>query len=142
MIVTITIVSAWTARFTMPSWNSWLSASMSLVMRVITRPAFSPVKKSMDSRCRCAKTQLGGRRAATRRPCLSMRRKPLAIMLMMTLIAYSTAVTTSTCVDLARMPLSIARWVSNGPACIVRVSTSTSAAPAIAGLRVRGTGAT
>ncbi len=47
MTVTITIVSAWTARFTMPSWNSWLSASMSLVMRVITRPAFSSVKKSM-----------------------------------------------------------------------------------------------
>ena len=41
----------------MPSWKSWLSASMSLVMRVMTRPAFSPVKKSIDSRWRWQKTR-------------------------------------------------------------------------------------
>ena len=29
---------------------------MSLVMRVMTTPAFSAVKKSSDSRCRCEKT--------------------------------------------------------------------------------------
>jgi hypothetical protein len=41
--VTTTRVSACTARLTMPSWNSWVSDSMSLVIRLISRPAFSSV---------------------------------------------------------------------------------------------------
>ena len=43
MTVTTVIVRTCTARFTRPSWNSCCSASMSLVMRVRTRPAFSSV---------------------------------------------------------------------------------------------------
>ncbi len=41
-VITIN-VKACTAKLTSPSWKSWLSASMSLVMRVIKTPAFSSV---------------------------------------------------------------------------------------------------
>ena len=41
--LTTTTVRPWTARFTRPSCSSCESASTSLVMRVITRPARSSV---------------------------------------------------------------------------------------------------
>ncbi len=52
-----TSVSPCTARLTSPSWNSVVSASMSLVMRVMSRPAFSSVKKSSDRRWKWEKTR-------------------------------------------------------------------------------------
>ncbi len=52
-----TNVVSWTARLMMPSCSSSDSASMSLVMRVMIRPAFSSVKKSSDSRWMCENTR-------------------------------------------------------------------------------------
>ena len=54
-MVTKTMVRACTTICTMPSWNSCVSESTSLVMRVIKRPAFSRVKNSSDSRWRWEK---------------------------------------------------------------------------------------
>ena len=48
--VTNTIVRPWTNSWTNPSWRSCVRLSRSLVMRVISRPAFSREKKSTDSR--------------------------------------------------------------------------------------------
>ena len=53
-----TSVSPCTARLTSPSWNSVVSASMSLVMRVMSRPAFSSVKKSSDRRWKWENTRM------------------------------------------------------------------------------------
>ncbi len=52
-----TSVRPCTARLTRPSWNSAVRLSMSDVMRVMSRPAFSPVKKSSDSRWKWLKTR-------------------------------------------------------------------------------------
>ncbi len=42
---------------TTPSVTSWLSASMSLVMRLISTPGLRRVKKPIDIVCRCEKTR-------------------------------------------------------------------------------------
>ncbi len=49
----------------MPSWKSWVIDSTSLVMRDISRPAFSVVKNSVDRRWRWEKIRT--RRAFSRR---------------------------------------------------------------------------
>ena len=57
MTLMTTSVRPWTARLTSPSWKSWVRLSMSLVIRVISRPAFSSVKKSSDRRWKCENTR-------------------------------------------------------------------------------------
>ncbi len=54
--VITTMVSAWMASWERPSWSSCWRFSMSLVIRLITTPAFSSVKKPRESRWRWAKT--------------------------------------------------------------------------------------
>jgi hypothetical protein len=54
-VITI-MVSPWMANWASPSWSSCWRFSMSLVMRLMTTPAFSSVKKSRDSRWRCRNT--------------------------------------------------------------------------------------
>ena len=51
-----TMVSAWMASWERPSWRSCWRFSMSLVIRLMTTPAFSSVKKPSESRWRWAKT--------------------------------------------------------------------------------------
>ena len=48
--VTNTIVRPCTNSWTSPSWRSCVRLSRSLVIRVMSRPAFSREKKSIDSR--------------------------------------------------------------------------------------------
>ena len=49
-----TMVSPWMANWASPSWSSCCRFSMSLVIRLMTTPAFSSVKKSSESRWRWA----------------------------------------------------------------------------------------
>ena len=56
MTVITTMVRPWMANWARPSWSSCWRFSMSLVMRVMTTPAFSAVKKSSDRRCRWENT--------------------------------------------------------------------------------------
>ena len=51
-----TMVKPWMANWERPSWSSCWRFSMSLVIRLMTTPAFSSVKKSSERRCRWAKT--------------------------------------------------------------------------------------
>ena len=53
--VITTIVRPWMANWARPSWSSCCRFSMSLVMRLMTTPAFSSVKKSSESRWRWRK---------------------------------------------------------------------------------------
>ena len=53
--ITPTSVSVAWKRVTMPSVTSWLSASMSLVIREISTPGRLRVKKPIDIACRWAK---------------------------------------------------------------------------------------
>ena len=56
MAVMTTMVSAWMASWESPSCRSCWRFSMSLVIRLMTTPAFSSVKKPSDRRWRWAKT--------------------------------------------------------------------------------------
>ena len=56
MTVMTTMVSPWMASWDSPSWRSCWRFSMSLVIRLMTTPAFSSVKKPSERRCRWAKT--------------------------------------------------------------------------------------
>ena len=130
--VMTTSVSACTAKFTKPSWKSWVRASMSLVMRVMSTPAFSFVKYPSDWRCKCENTRTRSwyMSFSPSRPVNAVRSQ-LAIALMTIEPTYSSATATSTPLFRPAMPLSIPISVSSGPAWrkIVSRSTSTKTAP-------------
>ena len=55
---TMARVRNWTNMLTRPSWNRAVSDSMSLVMRVISTPPFSAVKKLSESRWKWEKIRM------------------------------------------------------------------------------------
>jgi hypothetical protein len=65
----VTIEMSWIPNELMPSWRNCWRFSMSLVIRLMSTPAFSSVKKSRLRRCRCVNTKIRSRcmtRAASR----------------------------------------------------------------------------